>query len=112
MILVLLESPYAGDIARNVEYARKAMRDCLMRGEAPFASHLLYTQPDVLDDLLPNERELGIEAGLAWGTLAERTVVYADYGISRGMKLGMDRAREVGRPVMVRHLHQAEGVRW
>ena len=47
---VILESPYAGDIERNVAYARAAMRDSLLRGEAPIASHLLYTQPGVLDD--------------------------------------------------------------
>jgi hypothetical protein len=45
MITVLLESPYAGDVDGNLHYARAAMRDCLHLGEAPFASHLLYTQP-------------------------------------------------------------------
>lgn len=50
MILVIIESPYAGDVDRNLEYLRAAMRDCLKRGEAPFASHALYTQPGVLDD--------------------------------------------------------------
>jgi len=66
---VILESPYAGDVATNVAYARRALRDCLLRGEAPFASHLLYTQPGVLDDTLPDERACGIEAGLIWGCL-------------------------------------------
>lgn len=42
MIFVIVESPYAGDVERNTAYARAAVRDCLMRGEAPFASHLLY----------------------------------------------------------------------
>ena len=42
MVLVLLESPYAGYVERNLAYARACMRDCLLRGEAPFASHLLY----------------------------------------------------------------------
>ena len=40
MKLVVVESPYAGDVETNVRYARAAIRDCLMRGEAPFASHL------------------------------------------------------------------------
>ena len=47
---VILESPYAGDVETNLRNARAAMRDCLLRGEAPYASHLLYTQPGVLDD--------------------------------------------------------------
>ena len=53
--LVLLESPYAGDIEANLSYARACMRDCFERGEAPFASHLLYTQMGVLDDTIPAE---------------------------------------------------------
>jgi hypothetical protein len=68
---VILESPYAGDIERNVAYARAAMRDSLLRGEAPIASHLLYTQPGVLDDQVSDERRLGIEAGLVWRVAAE-----------------------------------------
>lgn len=71
MELVIIESPYAGtrdDIESNVEYARAAMHDCLTRGEAPYASHLLYTQPGVLRDEVPEERRLGIEAGIPYTT--------------------------------------------
>ncbi len=64
---VLVESPFKGDDERNIEYARACLHDCFLRKEAPFASHLLYTQPGVLDDNVPDERELGIEAGLVWG---------------------------------------------
>ena len=101
---VILESPYAGDVDKNVAYARAALRDSLLRGEAPVASHLLYTQPGVLDDGDPDERARGIEAGLAWGPVAEATVVYADLGISEGMQRGIERAREQGRTVHVRKL--------
>lgn len=101
---VIVESPYAGDVERNTRYARAAMHDCLMRGEAPYASHLLYTQPGVLDDDVPEERTLGIEAGLVWGEAAEATVMYTDLGVSGGMKLGEERARAAGRPVEYRTL--------
>lgn len=104
MILVLLESPYAGNVDLNVRYARACMRDCLLRGEAPFASHCLYTQPGVLDDLVPDERALGISAGLEWGARAEKTVVYMDLGVSRGMEQGIERARVEGRRVEMRTL--------
>lgn len=99
---VILESPYAGDVATNEAYARRALRDCLLRGEAPIASHLLYTQPGVLDDTIADERALGIEAGLVWGALAEATVVYTDRGISAGMRLGIERALREGRPIEYR----------
>lgn len=102
--LVLLESPFAGEVEKNVAYARACMRDCLLRGEAPFASHLLYTQPGVLDDLIPEERELGINAGLAIGAKFEKTVVYTDRGISRGMEYGIANAQKAGRPIEYRTL--------
>lgn len=86
---VILESPYAASGNRtvefHVEYARACVRDSLGRGEAPIASHLLYTQPGILDDLNPTERQWGIDAGLAWKKVAEAQVFYIDFGFSRGM---------------------------
>lgn len=117
MIRVLIESPYAArpeiashedrvaEVESNVDYARRCMADCLRRGEAPFASHLLY--PQVLDDLHPAQRRQGIEAGLAWGKHADKTVVYTDRGISPGMQLGIDRAIHEDRPVEYRTLADA-----
>ena len=103
MRLVDLESPFAGDIERNLRYARACMRDSIHRGEAPLASHLLYTQEGILDDSIPHERERGILAGKAWAELAELTVVYTDFGISSGMQFGIDHALRLGRPVEFRH---------
>jgi len=102
--LVVMESPYAGEVSRNIEYARACLRDCLLRGESPFASHLLYTQPGVLDDGIPAERDLGISAGLLWGEYAEATVVYTDLGVSAGMERGILEARMEGRAVEMRSL--------
>jgi hypothetical protein len=104
MRLVIVESPYAGDVERNIRYARACIADCLRRGEAPFASHLLYTQEGVLDDGQPEERELGIEAGLAWGARADATVVYEDRGITPGMSRGVLQACLEKRPVEYRSL--------
>lgn len=75
-----------------------------MRGEFPFASHLLYTQKGILDDNILNERNLGINAGLSWGSYAHATVVYTDLGISGGMKQGIARAKAEGRSVEMRTL--------
>src|SRR6185436_19297995 len=88
MRLVLVESPYAAPWFwqrwLNRRYARACMKDALKRGEAPFASHLLYTQAGVLKDKVLPERSLGIRAGLAWGKRADATAVYVDRGISPG----------------------------
>ena len=104
MRLVIVESPYAGDIGRNVTYARAAMADCLARGEAPIASHLLYTQPGVLRDEVPYERTWGINAGLAWGRVADAAVFYTDHGMSAGMEIAMRRHTDEGRAVEIRTL--------
>ena len=101
---VLIESPYAGDVEGNVAYAEAAILDSLHRGEAPFASHLFYTR--MLDDLDPAEREMGIEAGLAIGKFASKTVVYIDRGISAGMDYGIARAESEGREVEYRSLFE------
>lgn len=65
-------------------------------------SHLLYTM--MLDDRNPEERELGIKMGLAWGEVAEATVVYTDHGISDGMERGIMAAMFAERPVEYRRL--------
>jgi hypothetical protein len=68
---VIIESPYAGDVDVNVAYTRRAMRDALQRGESPIASYLVLTHPGVLDDAIPDERRLGMDAGHAWLEVAD-----------------------------------------
>lgn len=102
MKLVILESPFAGDVEANTEYARRCLRDSLLRGEAPIASHLLYTQPGVLDDNIPVERQHGIDAGLAWKKVADKSVVYTDRGVSRGMEYGIAAAESAELPIEYR----------
>ena len=99
---VILESPYAGDLERNLAYARAALRDSLNRGEAPFASHLLYTQ--ALDDTVPEQRRQGLRAAQQWYYGAAKVVVYQDYGISPGMQLGIDLALAIGLAVEYRRI--------
>jgi len=116
---VIVESPYAGKSTWravaffqrivNRRYARRCVRDALSRGEAPSASHLLYTQPGILRDEVPNERQWGIDAGLAWGGVAEKTVVYTDLGVSRGMEYGIENAKRAGRPVEYRTIKTSSG---
>ena len=106
MRLVVVESPYAGQIERNLKYARACIADCLLREEAPIASHLLYTQEGILDDNVPAERQLGIEAGFAWLSVAHAVIVYDDYGISPGMGQAIRQAARYGIPVEFRNLYR------
>lgn len=102
MLLVIIESPYAGHVDKNILYARACLADSIRRGEAPFASHLLYTQEGVLRDAVAGERTHGMEAGFAWAAKADLTAVYTDLGISAGMLEGVARARRAGRPTELR----------
>jgi hypothetical protein len=104
MKLVIVESPYAGDIERNVAYARACMADCLQRGEASYASHLLYTQPGVLRDEVPEERKAGIEAGFAFRRIADVSAFYVDLGWSNGMYLGREHCEKTGKEYEIRKL--------
>jgi len=99
---VIMESPFAGNVERNLKYAHACIRDCLSRDEAPFASHVLYTQ--ALDDNDMVDRARGITAGLEWGVHARKTVVYTDLGISQGMKIGIEHAKHLDREVEYRSL--------
>lgn len=80
---VIIESPYAGDVARNKAYLQACIRDCLRRGETPYASHQMLT--DALDDGDPEQRKQGIEAGYEWWFAADAVVFYVDLGWSPGM---------------------------
>ena len=95
---------WEAELERNLRYARACMKDSLLRGEAPFVSHLLYTQKGVLDDTIPEQRKHGIEAGWAWRDAAQKTVCYTDLGISPGMEGGLLDATNKGRPIEMRSL--------
>jgi len=103
--LVILESPYGSPdpagVAANVKYLQRCIRHSVLTcGESPYASHQMLTA--ALDDCSPEEREVGIKAGFAWRTVAAKTVVYLDRGLSRGMVFGIQDALKVGCPIELR----------
>ena len=104
MKLVVIESPYAGNVTLNLRYLDAALADCFARGESPFASHGLYTRKGVLDDRIPDERARGIRAGFAWANHADLVVVYEDLGVTPGMLAGIERAEKRGQPVEHRRI--------
>ena len=107
---VLVESPFAGDVATHLAYARRAVRHSLLMGEVPFASHLLYTQ--ILDDTDPVQREVGIALGLEKLRFADRMAIYTDYGVSPGMAGANREAIARGVPVEFRKIGQNPPLRW
>lgn len=104
---VVIESPLNAPTREGIEgnkvYARMCVMDSLRRGEAPYASHLLFDHPHgLLDDLVADQRELGLTAGLAWGESADLIAVYTDRGISNGMKRGIEHWQELGKKIEYR----------
>lgn len=111
--LVVVESPYAGDVDKNTAFAQNVCRWCVEEGYNPYASHLFFTQ--FLDDNDPDERATGIACGLEWGKNADRVVVALRPGedMSRGMARGVDAHVERGAEVRVgRFTQDGELLRW
>jgi hypothetical protein len=103
-VRVVVESPFASNVIENLKFARAIMRDCLLKGEAPFLSHALYTQEGVLSDQDPEERRIGIEASFAWGHATNKVAVYKNLGISNDMKEAIARHTREGRVIESRYL--------
>lgn len=114
-----VETPFKGsdwqESKRNHNYTKVCVGDCIRKGEVPYASHLFFTQRGILDDRIKQERMKGINAGKSIEeaiTIASKydngiyvcTAVYDDLGVSEGMKIGINRAGEVGRDVVHRSL--------
>ena len=99
---VILLSPFAGDVAGNLRYAKRAMLDAIKRGDAPIASHLLY--PQVLDDTIVDQRRTGISCERAWMLQAQAIVAYIDLGISSGMVETINLANLLSIPVEHRRI--------
>lgn len=93
---IIFESPFAGDINENTEYASRCIRELLMyHNKAPMASHLIYTR--FLNDFDAKERQLGIDSGLLFGQHASETIIAVDRGLSKGMEYGIINAINAGR---------------
>lgn len=94
MVPTIVESPFKGETgsveeyARNKRYLERCLRDCIERGESPYASHKMLTV--CLDDTVPEDRAKGIAAGLVWRRLASKRVFYTDHGMSAGMQAALE----------------------
>lgn len=120
---VIIESPFMGltegddnaphSQSFNIRYARAAIRDSVLRGEAPFASHLLYTQPGILRDEVNEERELGMDLGWHIMRRSNYVVAYGDLGFSSGMIRGLKAALDAGLKIKMRFLSEVyDGSAW
>ncbi len=95
---VFICSRYAGHIEANVRNAERLCRRAVEQGCAPFAPHLLFTR--FLNDAAPEERNSGIECGLAFMEMCDEVWAYTGNGVSDGMRREIAHARDLGKPVI------------
>lgn len=95
MKTVYICSPYRGNVAENVELAKRVCRKAVMDGHSIICPHLLY--PQFLSDDDETEREMGIAAALSALETADELWVVGNV-ISSGMAREIARATELGIP--------------
>jgi len=88
--VIFIESPYAGNVVTNVEYAKAAMLDSIKRGETPIVAHLMF--PRAMDDGDPRQRELALRMCRTLRTRCDAVAFYVDLGTSDGMRRAMEEA--------------------
>jgi hypothetical protein len=96
MKLVYICSPYAGGIKANIHFAKDACQYAAEQGCAPIAVHLLY--PQILDDSIPVQREIGIRMGLRVLASCDELWICGSR-ISHGMSCEIAEAERLGIPI-------------
>lgn len=113
MKIVMVESPfepsadvvaqYRGRYSRaellrqNLVYARLCLTNAIGRGETPLASHLLYSQVEV-------EQEVRDKAAAEMYNRADLAALYVDLGVSEEMREAQEYAKLLGVDVTRRML--------
>jgi len=94
--LIYICSPYRGDYIKNLTDAARYCRDVLMQHPdvIPIAPHVFFSQ--FLDDEIPGERVIGMEAGLALLDMCDEIWVYGITNPSEGMRAEIDYALKNG----------------
>ena len=94
--LIYIASPYAGDVEKNVAFAKAACRYAMEQEYTPMAVHLLY--PQFLDDSNPQERASGLAMGHQVLSVCDELWVCGDR-ISSGMESEIQEAKRMGIPI-------------
>lgn len=92
-------SPYRGEVERNKKYARELTRLALDNGFCPVTVHLYLTE--VTDDNIPEERRLGMDAGMEILKNCKYILIGGRHGISEGMKAEIKTALDMGKIMLM-----------
>lgn len=94
--IIFICSPYQGRVEENKKNAVRYARITAMSGDIPIVPHLYF--PSFLDDNDPNERMIGISKGLELMNICDEVHVFG-FNITEGMKIELDYAKEIRKPV-------------
>src|SRR5262245_30775558 len=100
-MIALVISPYRGDqpgmLELNKAYLNVAIRDAVIRGYSPVATHKMFTES--LNDNDPTERILGMQQRDTFMRVSEGGWVNTDLEVSNGMKEDIEALKKRGIPV-------------
>lgn len=96
MKLVYIASPLRGDYEKNIRQASEYCKKACSLGVLAFAPHLYFTQ--FYNDTIPEEREIGLDMGLAMLEKCEELWVMGTY-VSQGMRGEITHAQNLGIPI-------------
>ncbi|MGI6121340.1 MAG: DUF4406 domain-containing protein [Saccharofermentanales bacterium] len=94
--LVFICSPLAGNVEQNLASARRYARFAVEKGAIPLAPHLLF--PQFMDDGDKAQRSLAIFMGLVLMGKCQEVWCFGG-GISSGMAIELEKARQRGTPI-------------
>jgi hypothetical protein len=116
--MVVIESPYSGDVDRNIRYLNLAMADSsVLYNEAPYASHSYMTQhgraskffvSDYDDKWTVLSRDGAIKVSDTIRKRADLAVFYVDRGWSSGMKAAVQFYKDNGISYIERTVNRDE----
>ncbi len=88
--IVYICSPYAGDIERNTENARRYSRFAVDQHCLPITPHIYFTQ--FMNDAVPEEKDIAIFMNWVLMSKCAELWVFGEV-VSKGMKAEIDRAK-------------------
>lgn len=97
MPIVYICSPYAGDVEKNTQNARRYCRFAVDQGCLPIAPHLFF--PQFMDDSIEAQRSLAMHMNMILLSKCDELWVFGRYR-SSGMGMEIAQARRRGK-----HIH-------
>lgn len=96
MITAYVCSPISGDIKSNIQKAKQYGKYLISMEKVPLIPH---TIAEILDDNIPEERELGLRADKTLIFYCDEMWVFGDI-ITEGMKEDINYAKTLGLPIV------------